>query len=148
MIATTSKEISLVVDEASLTPEFRNRLGTLAEVQVQENRALATLVGHNASRNPSNLSRAYQQLRKTPGGGILAWCSDSRIAFVVSADALNPAAEALHNEFFGQPDPILFIPNRAAVVAGESPAIRSVSLGLAKPGASMRPDFQGCNAAR
>jgi aspartate kinase len=122
LIATTSKEISLVVDEASLTPEFRNRLCALAEVEVQENRALATLVGHNASRNPSNLARAYRQLRKTPGGGILAWCSDSRIAFVVSADALNAAADALHNEFFGEPNPALFIPNRASHLAVESPA--------------------------
>ena len=131
LIATTSKEISLVVDEASLTPEFKNRLSTLAEIQVQENRALVTLVGHNASRNSSNLARAYQQLRKTPGGGVLAWCSDSRIAFVVSADALNAAADALHNEFFGQPDPALFIPNRASVVSGESPAVRSASLRFA-----------------
>src|ERR1035438_9863797 len=48
-IATTSKEISLVVEEASLTPEFQNRLNALAEVEVQESRALVTLVGHNRS---------------------------------------------------------------------------------------------------
>jgi aspartate kinase len=64
LIATTSKEISLVVDEASLTPEFRTRLGALAEVEVQENRALATLVGHNASRNPSNRFRGRAEPRR------------------------------------------------------------------------------------
>jgi aspartokinase len=132
LIATTSKEISLVVDEASLTPEFRNRLAALAEVEVRENRAPVTLVGHNASRNPSNLSRAYQQLRKTPGGGVLAWCSDARLAFVVSADALHLAANALQNEFFGQSDPALVVPNRASVVADQSPATRSASLGFAE----------------
>ncbi len=126
LIATTSKEISLVVDETALTPEFRTRLGALAEVGIKENRALATLVGHNASRNPSNLSRAYQHLRKTPGGGALAWCSDSRIAFIVSSDALNHAANALHKEFFAQPDPALFVPNRA-----------SVTLSVAEPAANL-----------
>jgi aspartate kinase len=126
LIATTSKEISLVVDEASLTPEFVKSLSALAEVEVQESRALVTLVGHNASRNSSNLARASQQLRKTPGGAVLAWCSDSRFAFVVAADALNPAAEALHNEFFGQPDSALFDPNRACL-AVEDQAIRSAS---------------------
>jgi aspartate kinase len=148
LIATTSKEISLVVEEASLTPEFRNRLDALAEVEVQEGRALVTMVGHNASRNPSNLARASQQLRKTPGGTILAWCSDSRFAFVVAADALNAAADALHNEFFGQPDPALFIPNRASVIVGENQVIRSASFRFAEPGANLRPDFQGCNSGR
>ena len=146
LIATTSKEISLVVDEAVLTPEFRNSLDALAEVEVQEGRALVTLVGHNASRNPSNLARASQQLRRTPGGAILAWCSDSRFAFVVAADALEAAAGALHSEFFGQPDPALFIPNRASAGMVESPAIRSAVFRFPEPGASLHPDFQGCNS--
>ena len=135
LIATTSKEISLVVDETSLTPEFRNRLSALAEVEVRENRALATLVGHNASQNPANLARASQLLGKTPGGAILAWCSNSRVAFIVSADALNHAANALHNEFFGQPNPALFVPNRA-----------SVSLSFADSGSNLRPALQGFNS--
>jgi aspartate kinase len=148
LIATTSKEISLVVEETSLTPEFRNRLDALAEIEVQESRALVTMVGHNASRNPSNLACASQQLRKTPGGAILAWCSDSRFAFVVAADALNAAASALHSEFFGQPDPALFNPNRACLMAGENQAIRSASFRFAEPGANLRPDFQVCNSGR
>jgi aspartate kinase len=148
LVATTSKDISLVVEEASLTPEFQNRLGALAEVEVQQNRALVTLVGHNASRNTSNLARASQQLRKTRGGAILAWCSDSRFAFIVAADALNIAAAALHCEFFGQPDPGLFIPNRASVTGGENPAIRSASFGFAETGANLRADFDCCGSGR
>jgi aspartokinase len=105
-----------VVDEASLTPVFLSHLRSLAEVDVQENRALVTLVGQNVSRNPSNLARASQQLRKTPGGPVLGWCSDSRFAFVLAAEELNTAAEALHNEFFGEPDPAYFVPNRASVM--------------------------------
>ena len=138
LIATSSKEISVVVDAASLTPEFLGHLSALAEIEVEENRALLTLVGQNASRNPSNVARASQQLRKTPGGASLAWCSDSRFAFVVSATALHTAAEALHREFFSQPDPAFFVPNRSAVISAPSPiratpVMRSVSDG-AHPG--------------
>jgi aspartate kinase len=115
LIATSRKELSVVVDEASLTPQFLNRLRVLAAVEVQKNRALVTLIGQNASRNPTNLTRASQQIRNMPEGAILGWCSDSRFAFVISAEALNPAAEALHDEFFGKPDPAFFVPNRAAV---------------------------------
>jgi aspartate kinase len=144
LIATTSKEISLVVDEASLTPEFQNRLGALGEIEIEEGLALVTLVGHNASRNPSNLARASQQLRKTPEGAVLAWCSDSRFAFVVAAEALPAAAEALHSEFFGQPDPAFFIPDRASVMAGENQTIPSASFRLVESRVNLRPDYQGC----
>jgi aspartate kinase len=116
LIATSSKELSVVVESASLTPEFRASLSSIAEVETEADRALITLVGQNASRNPSNLARASQQLRKTPGGAMLAWCSDSRFAFVLAAHALQAAAKALHYEFFGQPDPAYFVPNRAAVL--------------------------------
>jgi aspartate kinase len=115
LIAMSRKEISVVVDEAAPTPQFYSRLRELAEVEVEENRALVTLIGHNASRNPSNLARASQRLCRTPGGAMLAWCSDSRFAFVLSGQALNQAAEALHSEFFGEPDPALFVANRASV---------------------------------
>jgi aspartate kinase len=133
LIGTSRTEISLLVEEASLTPAFRNQLAALAEIEVQENRALVTLVGHNASRNPSNLTRASQQLRRTPGGATLCWCSDSRFAFVVSADALNYAAEALHNEFFGQPDPALFVQNRGSVIVMENPQPARQWLALKDP---------------
>jgi aspartate kinase len=125
LIATSRKELSVVVDAASLTPEFRRRLDTLAQVEVEENRALLTLVGQNASRNPSNLTRATQGLYKMPGGAILAWCSDSRFAFVLAAQSLYPAAKALHHEFFAQPDPDLFVLNRASVTVMERAPVRS-----------------------
>ena len=116
LLATSRKELSVVTDAAALTPEFLNRLRALADIEIQEGRALITLVGQNVSRNPANLARASHCLRQTPGGAILGWCSDSRFAFALSADSLNAAAEALHIEFFGQPDPALVIPNRAAVI--------------------------------
>jgi hypothetical protein len=91
---------------------------------VQEHRALITAVGRDASRNPSNLARASQQLRKTPGGAMLGWCSDSRFAFVVAAEALSFAAGALHEEFFGHPDAAIVVPNRASVLVMEGPSHR------------------------
>jgi aspartate kinase len=134
LIAMSRKEISVVVDAASLTPEFRRRLDVVAQVEVEENRALITLIGHNASRNPCNLARASQRLCKTPGGAMLAWCSDSRFAFVLAGQALSQAAEALHSEFFGEPDPAFFVPNRACVMVMGSTASRSALVGAESRG--------------
>jgi aspartokinase len=126
-----------VADAASLTPSFIGQLRALAEVKVREDRALVTLVGQNVSRNPNNLARASQQLRKMPGGtsetAIPGWCSDSRFAFVVAADALIPAAEALHNEFFGQPDPAFFIPDRTSVMVASPVSVKARPLEIWRP---------------
>jgi aspartate kinase len=123
LIATSRKELSVVVDEASLTPAFVSRLRTIAEVEVHGDRALVTLVGHNVSRNPSNLARASQQLRGTPGGATLGWCSDSRFAYVLPAEALNTSAEALHREFFGRPDPAV----SRSQTAGILPSVKKLT---------------------
>jgi len=132
LIAMTRKELSVMVDAAALTSEFQNRLSCVAQFEVEANRALVSLVGHRASRNPSNLARASQQLCRIPGGAILACCSDSRFAFVVAAEALTATAEAPHNEFFGQPDPAFFIPNRASVAVIQGFAVRTASSSPAK----------------
>ena len=139
LVATTSSEISLVVDEASLTPEFRSDLEQLAELKVQGDLSLVTLVGHNVSRNPSNLVRASQRLRGLPGGAILTWCSDSRFAFMIAADALESAAQMLHDEFFTQPDPVYYVPNRTSVMPGEQRQARSAALRVLQPGTEHAP---------
>ncbi len=141
LIATSRTEISLVVEEASLTPEFQRHLGTLAEVEVLGDRALVTMIGQNVSRNPSNIARASQQLRKTPGGAMLGWCSDSRFAFIVSGEVLTDVAEVLHAEFFSQPDPQFFVPNRASVVMARA-GKQSVPAGLETQAINFRAEFQ------
>jgi aspartate kinase len=133
LIATSRKELSVVVDSAMLTPEFLARLNQLAEVETEGNRALLTLVGQNASRNPSNLTRASHRLSKLAGGAMLGWCSDSRFAFVVDEQALGAAAETLHHEFFTQPDPSLFVRNRTSVTTFETTCRRPVSAMAVNP---------------
>jgi aspartate kinase len=131
LLATSSKELSVVADAASLTRSFMDQLGALAQVKVQDDRALVTLVGQNVSRNPNNLARASQQLRKI--SVIPGWCSDSRFAFVLAADALNTAAEALHNEFFRQPDAAFFVPDRTSVMVASPVSVKARPLEIWRP---------------
>jgi aspartate kinase len=139
-IATSRKAISLAVEGSAITPEFRARLAQVAEVRSEEDRALITLVGRNAARNSSNLARASQQLREIAGGALMTVCSDSRFAFLVSGPLLQQAAETLHDEFFSQPNPEHFVPNRASVTAVGQPILaaavfQAASSKLANPAA-------------
>jgi aspartate kinase len=114
-IALSRKTISVAADAAALTPELRTRLTEIADLNCEDDRAIVTLIGHNASRNSSNLARASRQLCALPGGAIMTVSSDSRFAFVTSGESLQPACAALHDEFFGQPNPEYFVVNRMAV---------------------------------
>ena len=121
LIATSRKELALAVDSAALTHELRSRLSELAELRIEDDQALITLIGQNAARKPANLARASQQLCKIPGGAVMTVASDCRFAFVIPAGSLARAAEALHEEFFDQPDPAFFVPNRASIfIAAQS----------------------------
>lgn len=134
LVATSSRELTVVVDAAALSPELRGRLGVVAEGGVEDNCALVTLVGHNVARHASNLARASQALHRMPGGAILACCADSRFAFVVCGDALRDAAAKLHTEFFGRPDPAFFVENRASVTVMASAPAKARLVGVESRG--------------
>jgi aspartate kinase len=125
-IATSHREISVAVERALLKPECWIRLTALADIGIEDNRALIALVGQNAARNSSNLARASQQLCRLPGGAIMSIGSDSRVLFAIAADSMSRAVEALHEEFFGQPNPAFFVPNRvsATTTFASAPAYR------------------------
>ncbi len=136
LVATTSSEISLIVEETALTPEFQARLQSVADVELQGDLAMITLVGHNASRNAANIALASQRLRKVAPGAVLTWHSDSRFGFVVGTDELAIAAAALHEEFFTRVDAELFEAGRATVSEARPDSGRAIAaFALRVPGA-------------
>jgi hypothetical protein len=52
---------------------------------------------------------------------------------VLAEDALNPAAEALHKEFFGQPDPAFFVPDRSSVMVAAPISLKPGPLEIWRP---------------
>jgi aspartate kinase len=128
LVSPAVRQFSLLVETSSLTPAFRSRLSRLAELTFEEDRALITMVGRNTSRNTVNIVRASQRLGRVSGGAMLTCATDSRFAFVVAATSLGAAAAALHREFFSQPDPVLFVPDRCATGMRETSVPRATGL--------------------
>src|ERR1700730_5699611 len=62
LISPSVRRFSLAVETASLTDGFLKQLGCVAEIEVEPERAVISLVGNNASRNTANLARASQRL--------------------------------------------------------------------------------------
>ena len=125
LISPAVKQFSLAIDSAALTPDFRARLLSLADVTIEDDRALITVIGRNISRQKGNIIRAGARLAALPGGAFLTSCTDSHFGFVIAAGSLNHAAELLHAEFFSEIDPSLFLPDRHSVFTCDKPTIRN-----------------------
>jgi len=117
LISPAVSQFSLVVDTAALTEDFRAQLLSLADVTIEDGRALITAIGRNASRHKRNIMRASARLAALAGGAALTSCTDSHFGFVIAAEALHTAGELLHAEFFSEPDPALFVSGRHTVFA-------------------------------
>jgi len=127
LISPSVRRFSLAVETGALTVEFLKQLGYIADIEVESDRALISLVGHNASRNSANLARASQRLGEVKGGSTLTCCTDSRFAFVVAESSIQAAAQALHDEFFHQPDSgVFFVNRRSTPLAEKSPVVAPV----------------------
>jgi aspartate kinase len=119
LISPSVRRFTLAVASADLTPDFLREIAGIANLEIQPEHAVISLVGQNASRNSANLARAAQRLDEIRGGATLTCCTDSRFAFVVAERSAAAAAQALHDEFFHQPDEAVFTVNRLSSPAQE-----------------------------
>ncbi len=115
LISPSARRFSLALDDADLTDGFLQELGAVAEMEIESDRALISLVGNNASRNAANLARASKRLGEAGAVSTLTCCTDSRFAFVLAENAVAAAAHALHDEFFRQPITGVMIGNRRSL---------------------------------
>jgi aspartate kinase len=115
LISPSVRRFSLAVAGSDLTPDFLQEIGCIADMEIEPECAVISLVGQNASRNSANLARASQRLGEIRGGSTLTYCTDSRFAFVVAESSVVGAAQALHDEFFQQPDGDVLTVNRRSL---------------------------------
>ena len=102
LISPAVSQFSLVVETTALTADFRAQILSLADLTVEDDCALITVIGRNASRHKGNIIRAGACLAALPGGASLTSCTDSHFGFVIAAEALHKAAQLLHAEFFSE----------------------------------------------
>lgn len=138
LISPSVRRFSLAVASRDLAPHFVQELGSIARLEIEPARALISLVGKNASRNNANLARASQRLAEIRGGATVTCCTDSRFAFVVAEGSIAAAAQALHDEFFHQPDSNVFTVNRRSSALAETTAPAAVGTPGRRPVIELR----------
>jgi aspartate kinase len=108
MLATSEVSVSLTVDNTRSLAAIRKEIEEFAEVCVEENQAIVSMVGENIRYTPGVTSRAFVALKDINVRMISQGASLLNISVVVAAADLATAVESLHREFFTDPDPAAF----------------------------------------
>lgn len=108
MLATSEVSVSLTIDNTRALAAIRKDIEEFAEVSVEEDQAIISMVGDNLRHTPGVASRAFSALKDIKVRMISEGASLLNISVVVAAADLKSAVESLHREFFTNPDPAAF----------------------------------------
>jgi aspartate kinase len=108
IVTTSEVSVSLTIDNPRYLAEICEELRGIAEVSVEKNLAIVCVVGDNLHGTPGIPARIFQALGDINVRMISQGASQLNLSFVVSGDDVKPAMQALHAEFFRDPDPEVF----------------------------------------
>jgi aspartate kinase len=108
MIATSEVSVSLTIENAARLPEITSALSEFSEVSTEPDQAIVCLVGENIRHTPGVAASVFQALRNVNVRMISQGASLLNLGVVVAGKDVRAAVEALHTEFFTDPDPEVF----------------------------------------
>jgi aspartate kinase len=108
MVATSEVSVSATIDNTARLAEIRRELEEIAEVAVEHDRAIVSLVGENIRYTPGIGARIFRALGKVNVLMISQGGSQWNFSIVIAGERMKEAVELLHAEFFGALDPAVF----------------------------------------
>ncbi|MBL8228089.1 MAG: lysine-sensitive aspartokinase 3 [Bryobacterales bacterium] len=108
IVTTSEVSVSLTIDNLKFLDEICEELRAIAEVSVEQGLAIVCVVGDNIHGTPGIAARLFKALGGINVRMISQGASQLNLSFVVAGDEMKPAMQALHDEFFRDPDPEVF----------------------------------------
>ena len=108
MVATSEVSVSATIDSTARLAEIRRELEEIAEVAVEHDRAIISLVGENIRYTPGIGARIFRVLEKVNVLMISQGGSQWNFSIVIAGESLKEAVRLLHGEFFAELDPAVF----------------------------------------
>jgi aspartate kinase len=108
MVSTSEVSVSLTLDDSDQVDAIARELRAFAQVTVENGQAIVCLVGENIRFTPGIAGRAFQRLSDKNIRMISQGASRRNLGMVIAEPDLQQAVQALHDEFFSDPDPAVF----------------------------------------
>jgi aspartate kinase len=108
MVATSEVSVSATIDNTARLAAIRCELEEIAEVAVEHDRAIISLVGENIRYTPGIGARIFRVLEKVNVLMVSQGGSQWNFSLVIAGESLKEAVRLLHGEFFAELDPAVF----------------------------------------
>lgn len=109
LVSTSEVSVSITIDNMEKLTDIIRELNRFAQVEVQHNKAIVSLVGEQMRQTAGMPARIFGALRDVDIHLISQGASEINISFVIDEAMLPPVINRLHQEFFsGSLDPNIF----------------------------------------
>jgi aspartate kinase len=108
LLATSEISVSLTIDNTTNLDRIVTELQQFSEVSVEGDIAIVCLVGDNINRTPGIAARVFSALKEVNIRMISQGASNLNLSVVIAEADVKRAVQALHHEFFSNPDPAVF----------------------------------------
>jgi aspartate kinase len=108
VVATSEVSVSVTIDNTERLDRIREEVEQFAEVVVERERAIVSLVGENIRGTPGIGVRIFRALGDVNVLMVSLGGSQWNFSIVIAGENLKEAVRLLHEEFFGELDPAVF----------------------------------------
>ena len=102
VVATSEVSVSVTIDDAARLDSLLVDLRDLGDVAIERNRGIIAIVGAGICDAGGAMGRALMALGDTQIHMMSLSATGINLTVIVDADAVNPAMQRLHTEFFGR----------------------------------------------
>ena len=118
MVSTSEVSVSVTIDEHGNLPLIVAGLTNIADVRVEEGKALVCLVGGDIRGQHGIAGRAFAAISGINIHMISQGANGINLSFMIEESDVEAAIRSLHQEFFAEPDPAVFDTHPYMHVAG------------------------------
>lgn len=108
VVTTSEVSVSISLDSVERLDSIVGELGRIAEVTVEEGKAIVCVVGDNLKFKPGVAARLFGAIESINVNMISQGASKINLTFVIDESDVERAARRLHKEFFSEADPAVF----------------------------------------
>ena len=108
MVSTSEVSVSVTIDATDQLTEIKAALSEIADVTIEQDKALVCLVGEDIRGQRGIAGRVFYSIREINVHMISQGANGINMSFMMDEGDVEPAIRALHHEFFANPDPTVF----------------------------------------
>jgi aspartate kinase len=109
VVTTSEVSVSITLDNADQLEPIKGDLSGIGEVSIERGKAIVCIVGDNLKFTPGVASRLFKAIASTNVNMISQGASEINLTFVIDESDVELVARSLHDEFFRETDPEVFV---------------------------------------